>query len=169
MGPTGPTGAAGAAGEEGPTGDTGPTGAAAITGYGGLYNNSTQNITIPANGQQQVSLDEDMPFSGMTLGANSITITTAGDYMVDAMLAGQSTTGSFGFSFGVAVNGSLTGTSLTTSRPMVEDFDEYTIGAIVTLAAGDVLTLVVDSVTGGTIALGADTNAFLRVVLVGSD
>ena len=179
-GPTGPTGDTGATGETGVTGPTGPTGdtgatgetgatgAEAILAYGGLYNDSTQLITIPAGGEEGVALPESMANTNVTLGTDSITIDIAGDYRVEYFIQLQSTSGDFGVLAGVQINGLFLQSSLISTIVLTSAFETVTLSAIVTLAAGDVLTLALSSVTGGSVLFGAGTSANLSVMRLGT-
>ncbi len=158
-GPTGP------AGIEGPTGPTGPE---AILAYGGLYNDAIQIITIDPGDTEQVALEENMPTVNVTPGISSLTINVAGTYRVEFFLLMQSTTGNFGITAGVQINGVFSQPSLYISTVLTADFEIITISSIIILAAGDVLTLALSSVIGGSILFGPDTNANLSVIRLGS-
>ncbi len=113
-------------------------------------------------------MEEDMASANVTLGTNSITITVAGDYRVEFFVLLQSTTGSFGIDVGVEVNGAFSQPSLLTSTVLTSDFEIITLSAIVTLAAGNVLTLAMSSATGGSVLFGPSTNANLSVIRLGA-
>jgi hypothetical protein len=169
-GPTGPTGATGATGFIGPVGPTGATGATGpepILAYGGLYNDSTQMITIAAGGTETVALPESMTANNVILGTDSITITVPGDYRVEFFVQLQSTGDTFGVLAGVEINGMLLQPSLISTLVLSSDFEAVTLSAIVPLAAGDVLTVALTSVPGGTVLFGAGTSASLSVLRLG--
>ena len=183
-GPTGPTGPTGATGSTGSTGETGSTGATGLTGltgatgetgpalinaYGGLYSDVAQVIELDSGGVEEVvALDEPLVNLNITTGTNNITIDIAGDYRVEFMILAQSTTGSFGLTVGVRVNGVLSLPSLITSTVLNADFEMLTFSSIVTLAEGDVLDLVIFSSTGGTVLFGPSINAYINVLRIGS-
>ena len=104
----------------------------------------------------------------VTPGASSITINVAGDYRVEFFVLLQSTTGAFDLTLGVEINGVFSETALVTATVIDTDFEVITLSAIVTLAAGDVLTLAVSSVAGGTLLFGPSTNANLSAIRLGS-
>ena len=167
-GATGTTGATGVAGEVGATGVTGATGPEAIIAYGGLYNDALQIIVIGAGDTEVVEIPETMPIDDVTLGTNSITIDVAGNYLVGFMILLQSTTGDFDLTVGVQIDANFSEPSLITSTVITADFEVISFSSIVTLAAGNVLTLAVFSGTGGTVLLGPGLNANLHVVRLGS-
>ncbi len=167
-GETGTTGATGVAGEVGATGVTGATGPEAIIAYGGLYNDALQIIVIGAGDTEVVEIPETMPIDDVTLGTNSITIDVAGNYLVGFMILLQSTTGDFDLTVGVQIDANFSEPSLITSTVITADFEVISFSSIVTLAAGNVLTLAVFSGTGGTVLLGPGLNANLHVVRLGS-
>lgn len=105
-----------------------------------------------------------METADVTLGTDSITIDIAGTYRVEFFLLLQSTTGSFGITAGVQINGAFAQPSLITALILTDDFEIITLSSIVFLAAGSVLTLALSSATGGDILFGPDTNANLSVI-----
>jgi hypothetical protein len=113
-------------------------------------------------------LEESMANANVTLGTDSITIDIAGDYRVEWFILLQSTTGNFGLTAGVEVNGAFSQPALITSTVLTADFEIITLSGIVTLAAGDVLTLALLSATGGSVLFGPDTNANLSVIRLGA-
>ena len=185
-GPTGPTGASGATGAAGPTGATGatgltgptgvtgatgatgPTGPEAIMAFGGLYNDATQIITIAPGDTEDVALEESMVSVNVTPGIDSITIDIPGTYRVEFFLLLQSTTGNFDIMAGVQVNGAFIQPSLIIATVLTADFEIITLSSIVTLVAGDVLTLALSSGGGGTVLFGPGTNANLSVIRLGA-
>ena len=168
-GPAGVQGPAGEPGPAGPQGEIGPTGPEAILAYGGLYNDSTQAITIPTgNVGVGVALPESMASSNVTLESNSITIDIAGDYRVESFLQLQSTSDTIGVLAGVQINGLFLQFALMSTIVLTSDFETVTLSGIVTLAAGDVLTLALSSATGGNVLFGGGTSANLSVMSLGT-
>jgi hypothetical protein len=135
--------------------------------YGGLYNDSTQTITIPADGTEGVVLPESMVGTNVTLGTNSITIDVAGDYRVEYFIQLQSTSGTFGVLAGVQINGLFSQPALISTIVLTADFETVTLSGIVTLAVDDVLTLALSSTAGGSVLFGAGTSANLSVIRLG--
>jgi hypothetical protein len=108
-----------------------------------------------------------MPINDVTLGTNSITIDVPGDYLVGFMVLLQSTTGDFGLTLGVQIDGAFSEPSLVTATVITADFETISYSSIVTLAAGNVLTLAVSSATGGSLLFGPETSANLHAILLG--
>ena len=109
-----------------------------------------------------------MTSNNVTLGTNSITIDIAGDYRVESFLQLQSTSGTIGILAGVQINGAFMQLSLISTIILSSDFEAVTLSSIVTLAAGDVLTLALASVTGGNVLFGGGTSANLSVMRLGT-
>ena len=136
VGPTGPTGATGATGATGPQGPTGATGATGATGPQGpigatgatgpqgpagssdaLYANSGVT-TIEAGATAPLTLDSATPDTSMSVGANAVTLSEAGYYLVSYYLTGSSTDTSLelqqnGASVSVLESGDTTLTTLS--------------------------------------------------------
>nr|WP_312985960.1 hypothetical protein [Clostridioides sp.] len=128
-----------------------------------------QVIELDSGGVEEVvALDEVMVNTNITTGTNNITIDESGDYRVEFMIHALSTTGSFGLTVGVRVDGVLSLPLLTTSTVLDADFDMITFSSIVTLADGDILDLVIFSLTGGTVLFGPGINAYINVLRVGN-
>ena len=155
-GPSGPTGATGATGATGPAGPTGATGAAGATGaigangatgpqgppgpqgapgqpnYGEVYNLVSQVVLIEA----PVTFDSNGPLVGFThvAGTSSITVLTAGTYVVNFSVSALQPSQFALFDNGAPIAGTTFGSGAGTQQNNGR--------AMVTLAAGDVLTLV---------------------------
>jgi hypothetical protein len=112
-------------------------------------------------------MDETMPISNTTPGANTLTIDVAGDYLVSFMVLLQSITGDFDSNIGIQVNGAFSEPSLVTSTVLTADFQSITINSIVTLAEGDVLSLAISSAIGGSVLFGPSLNANFSVLRLG--
>jgi hypothetical protein len=157
-GAPGPRGVAGPTGPPGPQGPAGPSGG--LSDYGYVYNLGGQTVALEAD----VVFDSNGPLSaGIThgLGAASVTILNAGDYKVTFIVTGvepnQFALAVNGTALAAAIYGSGAGTQQTTGQ------------AIITMAAGDVLTLrnhtSAAAVTLQTLAGGTQANANASVVV----
>jgi hypothetical protein len=168
-GPTGPTGATGATGPTGPTGATGdtgatgPTGATGATGATGPSEGILEYAYIYNTGLQVVAIEAPVLFSntgvitaGITHapGSAQIAIGSAGDYKVDFSVSGVEPN-----QFALFVNGAAVAEAIYGSGAGTQ---QNTGQAIITLSAGDVLTLVNHSsaaaVTLQDLAGGTQTN-----------
>lgn len=138
---------------------------AGLEAYGGIYGDVATPITLTAGVDEILTLAESMASSNVVLSSDSITIQADGDYQVNYMLMLQSTTGSFGLSCGVVVNGDYL-LSTITSLALGSDFEHFSVGVIVPLSAGDVVRLALNSATGGGILLGPALNATLSVMKI---
>jgi len=130
-GATGPTGATGATGATGPTGATGATGSdVSALGYAYIYNTTSQTIAAEA----ALTFGSNGPLSGVThtAGTSSITITNTGTYSMSYFVSGTTAN-----QFTLFVNGTANTTTTYGTTAGI------TVGqAILSLSAGDVLTLV---------------------------
>jgi hypothetical protein len=165
-GPQGPAGAdglpgpAGADGAQGPAGSVGPAGPAAPSDYGYIYNEGAQVVAIGA----AVTFDSNGVTSGGIIHALNnadIVVATAGTYSVEFSVAGVEP-GQFAlFVNGAAESGSVFGSGAGTQQNNGH--------LIVTLAAGDVVTLVNHSsaaaVTLQTLAGGTQTNVNASILI----
>ncbi|MNS39444.1 Collagen triple helix repeat protein [compost metagenome] len=157
-GPTGATGATGVTGATGPTGATGATGVSGSTSYGYVYH-------LPTVANATVVGGADIPFSNSgttvnmsaTPGTSWMVIYEAGTYEVSYNVA---TTAGIGASIALAVNGTV---SPSTTLALLTATG-YTSGrAVLTLAAGDILTLRNNSAVPITLALAPNVGAQLSL------
>ena len=111
-----------------------------------------------------VPLAIDMPSSNVTYGANSINITESGDYEVNYSLAGTIAGNPSTVTLSVAENGAAI-PSATISRALSSTGTNDIINgsAIVTLSAGDVLTLLASSSNVATFTPSTNVNSYLTV------
>lgn len=165
-GPTGPQGSTGPTGLTGPAGDVGPTGPqgpARVVNYGYIYNLPAQTVAIEA----PVLFSSNGPLSGFTHtpGTSQITVTTAGVYRLDFSASGTEVN-----QFALSVNGTAVPETTYGSGAGTQQNNGQ---AILSLAAGDVITLVnhssaaaigLPSVVGGT---QANVNASIIVEQLG--
>ena len=136
-GVAGLNGAVGAIGLTGPTGPVGATGPAGATGlglstYGYIYNLTPQTVAVEA----VVLFDSNGPLSGITHapGSSAINIVSAGTYSVTFSVSGTEPN-----QFAIAVNGTPNTSTIYGSGAGTQ---QNTGQAILTLSAGDTLTLI---------------------------
>lgn len=162
-GATGATGPQGAIGPTGPTGPTGPQGAAGtgLIAYGGLYGTTTDAVALTTT-PVALPLGTQMPSSNLTYGTNSVTVTDAGTYELaygvrGSMSDGSSLTVSIGQN-GTAIASTTITDALTSGTPSSVHGQ-----TIVTLSAGDVLTLLASDSGSATWTPGSGANTYLTV------
>ncbi|WP_032079773.1 BclA C-terminal domain-containing protein, partial [Clostridium drakei] len=164
QGVTGSTGATGIQGVTGPTGATGiqgvtgPTGAG-LSAYGYVYELATLADATVVGGA-------DVPFSNNgyltnvshTPGTTTITVTNAGIYQINYNI---SITDGVGSSLAIAVNGTV-----DASTPIIAlvATGEISGSAILTLAAGDAITLRNNSATPLTMKLAPGVGSQLTIM-----
>ena len=152
-GPTGPQGLQGIQGEVGPTGPTGPQGEPATLAYGGLYTAADTAVEAEGGTVETVTLESSFPSNDTTTGTSNITITTPGDYQIQYKLNASATDTTaitvFVQNNGTAIPGSATSTTIDVTEEASLAGD-----AIVTLAAGDTLTLAFSSAAATTVTVG---------------
>jgi hypothetical protein len=144
-GSTGPTGSAGATGATGPAGATGATGATATAlGYAYIYNTTQQTLSA----EEAIVFSTNGPLSGVTHTAStsSIVVTNAGTYAIHFLVYGNAANQFTLFVNGVANTSTIYGA--TTGQTSGQ--------AILTLSAGDSLSLVNHTSTGilGNVIIG---------------
>ncbi len=166
-GPAGPAGPQGLAGPPGPRGATGLPGPAGLPGSGGGLSDYAY---VYNTGDQAVAVDADVVFAsngpisaGIThgLGDAAVTILNPGDYKVSFIVSGVEPNQFALFVNGTAVSGGIYGSGSGTQQTSGQ--------AIVTMAAGDALTLRNHSsaaaVTLQTLAGGTQPNANVSLVV----
>ncbi|WP_227590171.1 collagen-like protein [Bacillus velezensis] len=162
IGPTGPAGATGATGVTGAAGVTGATGAtgSGLSEYAYVYNLSAETVAIEA----PVIFDSTgITTAGITHapGTAQIIVTTPGDYEVTFSVSGVEPNQFTLFVNGGPVTNTVYGSGAGTQQNNGQ--------AIITLAAGDILTLVnhtsAAAVTLQTLAGGTQTNVNASIVL----
>lgn len=162
IGPQGPAGPVGATGATGATGPQGPAGENGLASYGGLYSTSTSTLALtPTN--LIVTLGSGMPAKNVVYGTNTITVQNAGDYELNYGIIG-STDPAATITLAVAQNGTAIPSSIRTRVFDQAQNISHTGSVIVTLAAGDDLTLVISSsVDNTTYTPNDNVNAYLSV------
>ncbi|MDD3341547.1 MAG: hypothetical protein PHN72_05110 [Bacilli bacterium] len=101
---------------------------------------------------------------GVTLANNTIIIEDDGTYRIDYLLSLASGGLSFGIQIGVLQNGIEIPSTYTNSVTPGQAIDSVSVSSFVALTAGDVLTLEVYSVTGGTLVFAPELCASLSVM-----
>ena len=163
QGATGATGPQGAIGPTGPTGPTGPQGAAGtgLIAYGGLYGTTTDAVALTTT-PVALPLGTQMPSSNLTYGTNSVTVTDAGTYELAYGVRGSMSDGS---SLTVSVGQNGTAIAATTITDALTSGTPSSVHGqtIVTLSAGDVLTLLASDSGSATWTPGSGANTYLTV------
>ena len=166
QGATGATGATGPQGAIGPTGPTGPAGPAGAAGtgliaYGGLYGTTTDAVALTTT-PVALPLGTQMPSSNLTYGTNSVTVTDAGTYELAYGVRGSMSDGS---SLTVSVGQNGTAIAATTITDALTSGTPSSVHGqtIVTLSAGDVLTLLASDSGSATWTPGSGANTYLTV------
>jgi BclA C-terminal domain/Collagen triple helix repeat (20 copies) len=152
-GPTGPTGVAGAAGPSGASGPSGPTGAG-LSSFGYVYELATiADATVV--GGADVPFSNNGPLSNVThtAGTTTITVTEAGVYQVSWHVT---ITAGIGSEIAVAINGVQDSSTPVLALNAV---GEISGNSMLTLAAGDVVTLRNNSAVAITMTLAPETGA----------
>lgn len=165
-GATGATGATGPQGAIGPTGPTGPAGPAGAAGtgliaYGGLYGTTTDAVALTTT-PVALPLGTQMPSSNLTYGTNNVTVTDAGTYELAYGVRGSMSDGS---SLTVSVGQNGTAIAATTITDALTSGTPSSVHGqtIVTLSAGDVLTLIASDSGSATWTPGSGVNTYLTV------
>lgn len=166
QGATGATGATGPQGAIGPTGPTGPAGPAGAAGtgliaYGGLYGTTTDAVALTTT-PVALPLGTQMPSSNLTYGTNNVTVTDAGTYELAYGVRGSMSDGS---SLTVSVGQNGTAIAATTITDALTSGTPSSVHGqtIVTLSAGDVLTLLASDSGSATWTPGSGANTYLTV------
>ena len=128
-------GATGPAGSTGATGATGAAGSSGLSQYAYVYNDAAQTVAIEADVtfNKNGVLTAGITHAAGTPGAAGITLVNAGDYKVTFSVSGTEANQMALFVNGTLVPGTVYGSGAGTQQ--------NTGQAIVTFAAGDVLTL----------------------------
>ena len=172
-GPTGPqgpqglqgnTGATGETGPTGPTGPAGPPGTSAVATFGSKYDNATNNITLEANVSQTIPLGSTGPNSGITTGTqNALTITEAGTYKVDYFFSGSPSTNA-NVTVEISQNTTPIGSTTIVKDTTTNNDSDFVGSSINSFAAGDNISLSIESTEAVTISPSAGTNAYLNII-----
>lgn len=169
QGPQGPQGATGLTGETGPTGPTGPEGPAgppgtsAISVFGRKYDNATNQITLEANVSQTIPLGSTGPNSGITTGTqNALTITETGTYKVDYFFSGSPSTNA-NVTVEISQNTTPIGSTTIIKDTTTNNDSDFIGGSINSFAAGDNISLTIESTEAVTISPASGTNAYLNI------
>lgn len=140
IGPDGITGATGAAGAAGATGATGAAGATGATGaglaaFGYVYTLDAVPQVVAGGADVLFSSNGPLVNEAHTAGTAPVTVALAGDYQIDYSI---SVIVGIGSAIAIAVNGVVNPSTPVTTLATT---GQVTGQAILTLAAGDVITL----------------------------
>lgn len=170
QGPQGPqglqgnTGATGETGPTGPTGPQGPPGTSAVATFGSKYDNATNNITLEANVSQTIPLGSTGPNSGITTGTqNALTIAEAGTYKVDYFFSGSPSTNA-NVTVEISQNTTPIGSTTIVKDTTTNNDSDFVGSSINSFAAGDNISLSIESTEAVTISPSAGTNAYLNII-----
>jgi hypothetical protein len=147
---TGPTGA---------TGATGPTGPQGLAAYGYVYELATVADATVAGGAD-VLFSNNGPLTNIshTAGTTTITVTNSAVYQINYII---SITAGVGSEIAIAVNGTV---DASTPVSALIAIGEISGSAMLTLAAGDVITLRNNSATPLTLDLAPAVGAQLTIM-----
>ena len=134
QGPIGLTGATGATGATGPQGPAGPIGPQGEPGSADALYASSGASTVAAGATIPLTLNTATPESTITVGANAVTLTEAGYYLVTYYLTGESNV----LSYSLNLNGASISTVVNESNG--ENTTSKTV--LINATAGSSLTLV---------------------------
>ncbi len=137
QGPIGLTGATGATGPQGPiglTGATGPQGPQGPAGSSDAIYASSGVSTVEAGGSAPLTLTAVTPDSSMSVGANAVTLSEAGYYLVSYYLTGTSSS----VDYSLYLNGTAISTILDSEATVTTVSKTLLINA----SAGSSLTLI---------------------------
>lgn len=169
QGPRGNEGVAGPSGEQGPTGPTGPQGPTGAQGpektpaFGRKYDNSTNNINLQENVAQEIPLASNGPNFGITIETqNALTINESGTYKVDYFFSGSTNTNA-NVTVEIKQNQTPIG-STTIIKDTNANVDTDFIGSSInSFAAGDKISLNIESTSTITISPASGTSAYLNI------
>ena len=166
VGPQGPIGLTGPQGPQGIQGETGPQGPAGVDGtnglasYGGAYDSGSDTIALTTT-TTVLPLGTPLPSSDITTGTDTLTITNAGTYEIDYGIRGSVTTPAT-VTLSVQQNATdIPQTVVTQTFTTTED--NLTNRTLVTLNAGDQLTLNAVASADTSFITSEDVNTYLTV------
>ena len=169
QGPQGVQGATGLTGTTGPTGPTGPQGPAGPPGtataavFGRKYDNATNSLTLEANVSQTIPLGSTGPNSGITTGTqNALTINEAGTYKVDYFFSGSPSTDA-NVTVEISQNTTPIGSTTIVKDTTTNNDSDFVGSSINSFAAGDNISLSIESTEAVTISPSSGTNAYLNI------
>ena len=164
IGPTGPQGEIGPTGPQGEVGPTGETGPATdgLAAYGGLYSTSTDTVALAENTPVTLPLDSQMPVLNETYGENSITVDQDGDYEINYGLLGSVNPAST-ITISVNVNGTPEPSGVISQDFITGTARSMNGTTIVSLNAGDVVTVTVEGTAATTLTPLDNVSGYLTV------
>ena len=132
-----------------------------LIAYGGLYGTTTDAVALTTT-PVALPLGTQMPSSNLTYGTNSVTVTDAGTYELAYGVRGSMSDGS---SLTVSVGQNGTAIAATTITDALTSGTPSSVHGqtIVTLSAGDVLTLLASDSGSATWTPGSGANTYLTV------
>ena len=163
-GPRGPMGPIGPQGPSGPQGPVGPAGGG-INSYGGLYSVLQTARTITPT-YSTLTLESTMPSNNVTYGTNTITVVNSGTYEVNYGLTAD-TSETTVVTTAVAVNGATVGGGTMGTSGQAGQNIQQTGTVLLTLVAGDVLTLQANSVLTTTLTPQGGVVGYLTIKQLG--
>lgn len=134
----------------GPTGPTGATGIVPVSAFGGLVADSLLTFVVPASVITEIPLNVQMENENTTYVGSAIEVIEPGIYQIQTNLRILSAVASFGASFSIGLNGveiPITYTNLIITNVS----QQFIVNIFYELEAGDLVNVVVNSVTSGTI------------------
>ena len=142
---------------------TGPSGVA-NSAFGRKYDNSESTITLEANIANTVPLGSTGPTSNVTTGTqNALTITEAGNYKVDYYFSGSSSDNA-NVTVEIKQNTTPIGSTTITKDVTANQEVDFVGSSINAFAAGDNISIGIESDTAVTVTPAAGTGAYLNIV-----
>ena len=144
-----------------PQGPTGP--ANGLNAYGGKYSNTPQTLNLVIGSATQIPLANNMPNLNTTYTpTNSITVSQAGTYEINYFSNVSVAVGTT-LTQAVRINGTNIPDTVTSRVLSVGVGSIYSGSVIVTLAAGDVIDMVLSALLAVGVTLGSGVNATLSL------
>ena len=143
---------------------TGPAGPATdgLSAYGGLYSTSTDTVELTENTPVTLTLGSEMPALNVTYDDNGITVAQEGDYEINYGLLGSVEPAST-ITISVNVNGTPEASGVISQDFIVGTARSMNGSTIVSLNAGDVVTLTVEGSATTTLTPLNNVNTYLTV------
>ena len=139
-----------------------------MAAYGGLYSTDVSTVALTADTPTELTLASQMPSSNVTYGTNSITVTDAGDYEINYGLLGSVDPAST-ITLSVYVNGAVSPSGVISQDFITGTARSMNGSTIVTLSAGDVVTLMVSGSATTTLTPNENVNTYLTVKKLDND
>ena len=133
-----------------------------MAAYGGLYSTSTDTVSLTEDTPVPLTLGSQMPVLNETYGANSITVEEEGDYEIHYGLLGSVTPAST-ITVSVNVNGTPVPSGVISQDFITGTARSMNGSTIVSLNAGDEVTLTVEGSATTTLTPADNVNSYLTV------